>query len=129
MYACMHACMCIYMCIYIYTHVYIFVYINIPSPIPATAYQGLVRPHGRQLLEFWPPQAFQNHSNDNEINANARTIHDKSVLGRILVPTWGAAGPKKAPDAKKYKQNTEQFGMVDPPRPQFDDLSMIFSSW
>ena len=24
-------------------------------PIPATAYQGLVRPHGSQLLEFCPP--------------------------------------------------------------------------
>ena len=31
-------------------------------------------------------------------------MHDESVLGRILVPTWGAAGSKKTSDAKKYEK-------------------------
>ena len=43
------------MCIYTYT------YIHTDSPIPAIAYQGLVRPYGSQLLELWPPRAFQNY--------------------------------------------------------------------
>ena len=44
-------------CIYIYIHMYIYIYIciHMASPILATAYKGLVRPHGSQLLEFCPP--------------------------------------------------------------------------
>ena len=41
------------------------------SPIPATAYQGLVRPHGSQLLEFWPPQASKNHENNDKTEAKS----------------------------------------------------------
>ena len=99
------------------------------SPIPATAYQGLVRPHGSQLLEFWPPQASQHHQNSNKTDANSGTIHDNSVLGRMLAPTWGAAGSKKAPDSKKYNKCLEKREMVDPPGPQFKDFSVIFVSW
>ena len=99
------------------------------SPIPATAYQGLVRPRGSPLLEFWPSQASPNHHNGNKTDANSGTIHDKSVLGRILVPTWGAAGSQKAPDTKKFKKCSEKCEMVDPPGPQFEDFSVIFVSW
>ena len=43
------------MCTYIY--IYIYIYIDMASPILATAYLGLVPPHGDQLLEFCPPSA------------------------------------------------------------------------
>ena len=99
------------------------------SPIPATACRRPVRPHGSQLMEFGPPQASPNHSNGNRTDANSRTIHDKSVLGRAFLRTWGAAGSQKAPDNKKYKQSLEKCGVVDPPGPRFDDFSMIFVSW
>ena len=45
------------------------------------------------------------------------------------MPTWGAAGFKKAPDAKKYSFSLEKCEMVDPPGFQFDDFSVIFVSW
>ena len=78
------------------------------SPIPATAYQGLVRPHGSQQLELWPPQASPNHVNGKKSDASLGTISEKSASGRILVPTWGAPGSKKAPDTKKYNKCTEK---------------------
>ena len=77
------------------------------SPILATAYQGLVRPHGSQLLKLCLPQASRNHKNGSNTDTNSRTIHDKSVSGRILMPTWRAAGSKKATDIKKYKKYQE----------------------
>ena len=49
------------------------------------------------------PAAFPNLRNCNRIDANSRTIHEKSVLGRILAPAWGAAGSQKALDTNKYK--------------------------
>ena len=72
------------------------------SPTPTTACQGLVRQHGSQLLEFGPPGASQNHENGTETDASSATNHDKSVLGKIIVPTLGAAGSQKAPRTKKY---------------------------
>ena len=82
------------------------------SPIPATAYQGLGRPQGSQLLELWLPQASPNHENGSKSDANSGTIYEKSVSGRILVPTWGAPGSKKTPDTKKYKKIPEKCEMV-----------------
>ncbi len=99
------------------------------SPIPATAYQGLGRPQGSQLLELWLPQASPNHENGSKSDANSGTIYEKSVSGRILVPTWGAPGSKKTPDTKKYKQILEKCEMVVPPRPHFEHFSVIFVSW
>ena len=99
------------------------------SPIPATAYQGLGRPQGSQLLELWLPQASQNHENGNKSDANSGTIYEKSVSGRILVPTWGAPGSKKTPDTKKYNKLPEKYEMVVPPGPHFEYFSVIFVSW
>ena len=71
------------------------------SPIPAIAYQGLVRPYGSQLLELSPPHT---HQNCKKMDADSGTFFEKSVLGRKLVHNLGAQGSKKAPDAKKYNK-------------------------
>ena len=87
---------------------FLYIYIHMASPIPATAYRGLVRPYGSQLLEFSPPLSpisVPNPQNGNKTDPNSGTIHDKSVLGSTLGPTWGAPGSKKAPDAKKYRKS------------------------
>ena len=44
------------------------------------------------------------------------------------MPTWLTPGSKKAPDTKKYKTLSEKWEMVDPPRTQFEDFSVIFVS-
>ena len=85
------------------------------SPIFATAHQGPVRLHGSQLLELWSPQASQNQKNGKNTDAGSVTIYDKSVLGRILVSTWGASGSKKALDSKKHRNYPEKCEMVNPP--------------
>ena len=56
-------------------------------------------------------------------------MHDESVLGRILVPTWAAAGSKKALDANKYKKCMEKSEIAVPPAPQFEDFFVTFVSW
>ena len=87
------------------------------SPIPATAYQGGVRLRGSRLLEFWPTQGSPNHQNGNKADANSGAIHNKFILWGIWMPTWGAAGSKKAADISKHEQVQEKCEMVDPPDP------------
>ena len=73
------------------------------SPIPATAYQGLVRPHGSQLLEVWPPYTFQNRENINQTDANSGTHF---MTNQSWGESWCLPGELQAQKRHQLQLNT-----------------------
>ena len=69
------------------------------SPIPTTAYHGLVRPHGSQLLEFCPPSLPHKPPKVVKMVTKRTPIHEQFTTNQF----WGASrgllgklqGPKK----------------------------------
>ena len=119
----MYVCKTIY--IYIYTYVYPHGFahprhrLSRASSITWNPTIGVLAPTGL-------PKSLKMVTKTSAISG---TIHDTSVLGRILVPTWGAAGSQKAPDTNKYQNCLEKCEMVDPAGPRFMDFSVICVSW
>ena len=77
------------------------------SPIPATAYQGLGRPQGSQLLELWLPQASPNHENGSKSDANSGTIYEISV-GDNIGAYLGSSRGQKDTRYRKVQKNTRK---------------------
>ena len=84
MYVCYLHIPIFYECIYVYPH---------GSPIPATSYQGLLRPRGSQLLECGPPQASPNYQNGNKRPPIQEQFMTKQCWGEY----WCLFGELQAP--------------------------------